>query len=129
MKSASVLPTTPAPVVPMPSVAPPAVTVRDLSPAMKAKVRAALDAHFDDARGCYIDGYSDQRIGQELDIPWACVTQMREAAYGPILIDPEVEALREEHAKVMAKIEKANEQMLQAMETIDALSTIRKLAA
>lgn len=83
----------------------PPKTPRDLTPATKTKVRQMLDGHFDEAKGMYLEGYSDQRIGKELNIPWACVTQMREAAYGPILVDTEVENLR---AKVKAMSDNAD---------------------
>lgn len=74
-----------------------------------------LDGHFDEARGMYLEGYSDQRIGKELNIPWACVTQMREAAYGPILVDTEVENLRAK-VKVMSDNADALEVVIKNLE-------------
>ena len=67
---------------------------RALSPDERAKVRRELDAHFDDSVGMYLGGENDQRIGERLGLPWAAVAQMREAAYGPIRTDPEVEQMR-----------------------------------
>lgn len=82
-ESAPVTSATPAPMQP-----------RALSPDERAKVRRELDAYFDDSVGMYLGGENDQRIGERLNIPWAAIAQMREAAYGPIRTDPEVEAMR-----------------------------------
>lgn len=71
----------------------------------RAKIRTALETHFDDATGCYLDGYSDQRIGTDLNLPWAMVTKIREAAYGPIRVDPEIAGLRAEMTAIGSKIE------------------------
>ncbi len=84
---------------------PPAAAVpRPATLAEKQKIRAMLDANFDDAAGCYLDGYSDQRIGKELNIPWSLVTTLRETAYGPIRVDPEVQAIKDEIGKVEDRI-------------------------
>ena len=69
-------------------------STRPLTSNEKSKIRSLLDLHFDDEKGAYIDNYSDQRIGKELDIPWASVTQIREAAYGPIREDERFMKLR-----------------------------------
>jgi hypothetical protein len=68
-------------------------TPRPLTTAEKAGVRRLLDTQFDDEAGRYIEGYTDQRIGQELNIPWATVAAMREAAYGPLRADPRIDRL------------------------------------
>ncbi len=60
----------------------------------RLKIRALLDANFDDAKGFYLGGYSDQRIGAEVNVPWAAVQKIREAAYGPIKGDPEIESIK-----------------------------------
>lgn len=60
----------------------------------RLKIRALLDANFDDSKGFYLAGYSDQKIGGEVNVPWAVVQKIREAAYGPIKGDPEVEAIK-----------------------------------
>lgn len=69
---------------------------REITQAERLKIRAILDKHFDDAAGCWLDGYSDQRAGEEAGVPWAHVTKIREAAYGPIRVDPALMALKEE---------------------------------
>lgn len=58
----------------------------------RLKIRALLDKHFDDAAGRYLDGYSDQRIATEVDAPRVHVERIRDAAYGPVRVTPEVEA-------------------------------------
>lgn len=87
---------------------------REATPAEKAAIRRKLDECFDDAAGMYLDGSSDQSIGQALNIPWALVRRVREAAYGPIRSDPHLEkaradlkALREELASLVVKVDKA----------------------
>jgi len=80
-------------VIPMPETKP-APVPRELTQQERLKIRAILDRQFDDGAGCYLDGYSDQKIGEEVGVPWALVTKIREAAYGPIRVDPEVAALR-----------------------------------
>jgi hypothetical protein len=82
---------------------------RALTPEERGKVRSLLDSHFDDAVGRYIDGYSDQRIGTELDIPWSRVREIRELAYGPIKEDPRLAALSADLAEckdTLSKLEK-----------------------
>ncbi len=77
----------------MATIAPPsktALTVDD-----KRRIRHLLDANFDDAQGAYLAGYSDQRIGAELGLPWALVSEYRDQTYGPIKIDPDVQAAKE----------------------------------
>ncbi len=73
---------------------------REATTAERVKVRALLDANFDDAAGRYLDGYSDQRIGEEVGVPWAIVARIREVGYGPIKVDPEIDAIRSEMAKL-----------------------------
>lgn len=78
---------------------------RDPTSAERVKIRGLLDKHFDDASGCYLDGYSDQRVGAEVGVPWAIVAKMREAAYGPIRVDPELQALRADIGRFKAEAE------------------------
>lgn len=80
-------------------------TLRDPTPQERQRIRALLDKQFDDAAGCYLDGYSDQKIGADLNLPWAMVTKIREAAYGPIKVDPEVAGLRAELSDLRRKID------------------------
>ena len=67
---------------------------RDPTPDQKRLIREKLDGSFDERRGAYLDGYSDQKIGAELNVPWAWVTKLREAAYGTIRVDPAIAELQ-----------------------------------
>jgi hypothetical protein len=62
----------------------------------RQKIRRRLDEVFDDSKGMYLEGQSDQSIGKELDIPWAIVRKLREVAYGQILVDEQVDKTRNE---------------------------------
>lgn len=73
---------------------PKATTMAEPTQDQRLRIRALLDKHFDDAKGFYLDGYSDQRIGAEVNVPWAIVQKIREAAYGPIKGDPELDAIK-----------------------------------
>lgn len=77
----------------------------------RLKIRTLLDKHFDDAKGRYLDGYTDQRVGAEVDVPWAAVTAIREAAYGPLRVDPEVDALQRAVAAIEADLAKVKERL------------------
>ena len=78
-------------------------TVRVPTPDERMRVRRKLDEVFDDAKGMYLDGYSDQRLAEELNLPRKIVELIREAAYGPIRTDSEVEQLRGDIAELTAK--------------------------
>lgn len=87
---------------------------RDATPAEKAAIRRKLDETFDDDAGMYLDGASDQSIGTALNIPWSLVRRVREAAYGPIRSDPQLEkartelrALSDEVAAIKVRVDKA----------------------
>lgn len=84
----------------------------------RLRIRNKLDAQFDDAAGCYLDGWSDQRVGEELNIPWAIVTRIREAAYGPIRVDPELAALRAELVGLGTKIDALMKQQYGLVERV-----------
>jgi hypothetical protein len=73
------------------------------------RIRGLLDSHFDDKVGAYLGDWSDQRIGTELNLPWAIVAKIREAAYGPIRVDPEMAKLTADHAELKARLTKAQE--------------------
>lgn len=95
--------------------------LRDATPAEKVKIRAILDGRFDDAAGAWLDGYSDQKAGEELGIPWAMVTRIREAAYGPIRVDPEMVGLRAEMAQLGRDIAALRERHDAAIKRMEAL--------
>lgn len=64
-----------------------------LTPEQKKRVRDLLDGVFDEAKGMYLDGHSDKVVGEKLNLPWAGVAHVREAAYGPIRVDPDIQRL------------------------------------
>ena len=60
----------------------------------RAAIRTALENHFDEVRGCFLNGQNDQKIGERLNVPWKHVEDIRRAAFGEILIVPGVEELK-----------------------------------
>lgn len=94
---------------------------RELTQAERLKVRAMLDKHFDDGAGCWLDNYSDQKAGEEIGVPWAFVTKIREAAYGPIRVDPEVAALKAELVQIGRDLAGVIEKHTAAQKRLDAL--------
>lgn len=105
----------------------PAVTLpREATTAERMKIRALLDANFDDATGAYLVGYSDQQIADEVKVPRAIVSRIREVGYGPIKVNPEIEALREAfhaHCKRVSEESKRS-----AAEIADLSARLAKLA-
>lgn len=85
-----------------------ALVDREPTPDQRLKIRQKLDALFDDAAGSYLDGASDQKIGEDLNLPWAWVQKIREAAYGPIRVDPEVAKLKSDVAALQRAISAAS---------------------
>jgi hypothetical protein len=114
---------------PVSAIKPPTATVtpitaaspRTLTADEKAKVRLLLDGQFDDQKGMYLEGYSDQRIGSETGVPWACVRDLREVAYGPIKANPEIEALRADLAVAAENSRKAASEAGKAMSECTSL--------
>lgn len=90
--------------------------ISEITAAQKQRIRALLDKHFDDAAGAYLDAMSDQKIAEAVGIPRIHVEAVREAAYGPIRVTPEMAEARAEletvrklladEAARMAEIEK-----------------------
>lgn len=75
---------------------PASVAVRDPTSDDKRRMRDLLDRYFDDKLGLYLESYSDQRIGKELDLPWLMVQRYRDQAYAPLKVDPELVAFQNE---------------------------------
>jgi hypothetical protein len=71
----------------------------------RLQIRSALDRNFDDAKGRYLDGFSDDRIATHLNVPRVFVSTIREAAYGPLLGNPEIDALRDEIAAFEKRVD------------------------
>lgn len=101
---------------------------REPTPKQRLAIRAKLDECFDDDAGCYLDGQSDQRIGEELNLPWSWVARIREAAYGPIRVDPEVAAFRAELVALRAEQKKLDERIAALGSRLDGLAKKRSAA-
>lgn len=96
--------------------------MREATPQERVKIRAVLDKQFDDGAGCWLDGYSDQKAGEEVGVPWAIVTRIREAAYGPIRVDPEVAGLRAELVQIGRELVALTEKHAAATKRLEALA-------
>lgn len=81
----------------------PMTTVRPATPDERMRIRHKLDEVFDDSKGMYLDGSSDQRVAEDLKLPRKMIEQIREAAYGPIRTDPEIDQLRTDIAALIAQ--------------------------
>lgn len=94
-------------VIPMalPTPIKPPVEVREPTPDQRMRIRGHLDKNFDDSAGAYLDEMSDLRIAEIVGVPRIIVERMREAAYGPIRVNPEAARLREDIAKFKEAIE------------------------
>lgn len=88
-----------------------AIAQRELTADERQRVRTLLDSQFDDSKGVYLEGYSDQRVGEEAKVPWSSVRRMREAAYGPLKAVPELDALVAEQRALAARIAEASENL------------------
>jgi hypothetical protein len=77
--------------------------LRPATPDERMHIRHKLDEVFDDSKGMYLDGYSDQRVAEDLKLPRKMIEQIREAAYGPIRTDPEIDQLRADIAALIAQ--------------------------
>lgn len=96
-------------------------TPRNLTADERFKVRQLLDQHFDDKMGAYLNQYSDQRIGTELEVPWKLVFDIREAAYGPIREDPRIAAIRSDMARLERQMSELTRGMTDLRTKIGAL--------
>ena len=85
-------------VIPMAKAPEPVAAIREATPQQRTTIRNYLDKHFDDAAGAYLDGMSDQKIAEAVNVPRMIVERMRDTAYGQIKVDPEIQAIRSELA-------------------------------
>jgi hypothetical protein len=112
-----------------------AVPIREITAAQKQRVRSLLDKHFDDSIGAYLDGMTDLKVAEALGIPRTFVEQIRDAAYGPIRISPELsdaraalEALDKKIASAKEQFEKRTDQITKnfAKEIVDIVVDLTK---
>ncbi len=92
------------------------VPLRELTPQETRRAVVQLEEVFDDAAGKYAAGWSDQRVAEELDIPRANLTALRDQMFGPLQVNPELERAIE----LLAGLE---------TETADAKAAIDAMAA
>lgn len=84
--------------------------VREPTPDQRVAIRGLLDKHFDDSAGMYLDAMTDQRVAELAGVPRLVVERLREAAYGPIRVDPvtaELRAALDAHKQEIAGQQKA----------------------
>lgn len=72
------------------------IEVRQPTSEERVRIRNFLDKSFDDAAGCYLDDMSDIRVAELVGVPRIVVERLRETAYGPLLLTPEMIKLRVE---------------------------------
>jgi hypothetical protein len=82
----------------------PVSAVREPTADQRVVIRHLLEKHFDEGRGCYLDGYNDQRIAEDTGLARIVVERLRDAAYGPIRVTAEVLAARKELDDMLAKL-------------------------
>jgi hypothetical protein len=83
--------------------------VTDISAAALKRQRqmfALLDEHFDTEEGAFEQGWSDAKIAKDTGLSESVVTQAREAAYGPIKVNPALLSAGREVAELRAKMAK-----------------------
>lgn len=97
---------------------PPLPQVREPTIAEVVKVAELLDLHFDEGR--FKEGWDDDRVARDLDLPRALVVRIREASphHGPLREDPAIVALRSEiaaarqmHTEFGAMLEELSERL------------------
>lgn len=62
----------------------------------RKKIAEHLRGCFDENIGCYLDGETDQRIGERFGVPWGWIREVRDLLGFEIRTDAEIEALRAE---------------------------------
>ncbi len=81
------------------------VDIKSIAAPKRSRIRDLINSHFDDEKGCYVHGWSDERISKEVDIGIAFVVAIREAAYGPILTTPEKEDAKVELTRLRSEMD------------------------
>lgn len=94
---------------------PPAVTIygvppdpiKNATPKQRRDVRNKLDEFFDEDKGMYLDGRTDQSIAEELNVPRKLVEEIRKLSYGEIRQDETLVTAEERVAKLRAEFQEA----------------------
>ncbi len=99
----------------------------EIDKATKRRIIVWLNELFDPDTGRYSDGYTDQRLGNEKNVPWAHIKTIREEFFGPIKGDPEIDAIKSGLEKLEEALAKENknlelllDQAMKRMETMEA---------
>jgi hypothetical protein len=80
------------------------VPFREPTIEQRARIRELLNLHFDEMDGAYHDEWDDQVVAEKLGLPRILVERLREAAYGPIRVTPEMVAARKQHDALNQKL-------------------------
>jgi hypothetical protein len=118
---------------PSPIMDKPVVPLREPTPDQRAVIRTLLEKNFDEEHGYYVGGYSDQRVAEEANVPRLVVERLRDAAYGPIKVSPEVMGLREDMETLRMKLDAMERDAAQwtqefGREVEDAKAALRNLS-
>ncbi len=71
----------------------------------RIRVRGFIMEHFDEERGCWKKGWNDTKVAIEATVEVQHVTEMREAAFGPIRTTEEAELARDNIAKLKQQMQ------------------------
>ena len=96
--------------------------VRAPSPAQRRVILAKLDDHYDLDHQRYRPGFSDQRLGRDLNFPHKWVADLREQIYGPAL-PPEIAAIIPDIERLDDRLKEAEQK---AQRVHDEIATIKK---
>lgn len=92
------------------------VVPRPLTHSERTKIRDLLEVNFDWNRGAYLNGFTDQKIATDLNVPRIHVENIRETAYGPIKVSPEF-------VKFQTELEQLTKQSQAIIEQITGLNS------
>lgn len=101
----------------------PAQPMSKPSPAQRLQMRRLLDKFFDDAEGAYLEGASDESIAGDLQVPVAWVSEIRDAAYGPIRVTPEMLTLRADIDRAQTRSAALAAQLVELVGKVNELQT------
>lgn len=93
-------------------------------------IRTALDKSFDDKAFTWLDGLNDQKVAESLGLPRIMVEQIREVAYGPIKVNPEIAAITAEIAALSSQTDAIGQHLAAIIAAIKVLQArLVKVAA
>ncbi len=102
---------------------------REITPADKRTIYAALQHHFDPARGLYRQGHSDATIAKGHDVPEAWVINVREEMFGELRVDKDLERAKRRLEHLNTQIKELQENDLPKLESIlDRITSLERQA-